>query len=70
MSELVFRGLRGRTFEDQKQAIVDGYGSVAEMAIDELGTLLLSTMRRVDALEHQMRSAGFWTHAGEVDDGG
>lgn len=49
--ELVFRGLRGRSFEDQARAMANGYQSVNEMAIDELGQMLLELMRRVDRLE-------------------
>lgn len=49
--ELVFRGVRGRTFEDQRQAIASGYGSVSEMAIDELGLMVLELVKRVEALE-------------------
>lgn len=51
MSELVFRGLRGRTLEDQQQAMVNGYHSVTEMAVDELGAMVLDLSRRVEELE-------------------
>lgn len=49
--ELVFRGLRGRTLDDQAAAISSGYGSVMEMALDELGAIVLDLVKRMDRLE-------------------
>lgn len=49
--ELVFRGLRGRTLEDQASAMSQGYHSVTEMAIDELGAIVLELRERMDKLE-------------------
>lgn len=48
---VVFRGLRGRTLDDQMTAASKGYGSVAEMALDELGELVLNLLARIDRLE-------------------
>jgi hypothetical protein len=49
--EIAFRGVKGRTFDDQMRAAVEGYSSVAEMAVDELAKMVLDLQRRVDALE-------------------
>lgn len=56
--ELVFRGLRGRTLEDQALAMGQGYGSVAEMAIDELGQIVLDLTVRMAKLESLYATLG------------
>lgn len=48
---MAFRGLRGRNIDDQTKAMVDGYNSVTDMALDELGQLVLDLKRRVENLE-------------------
>jgi hypothetical protein len=54
--QIIFRGLRGRTLDDQQRAIAAGYESMQDYAIDELGQLVLTLMRRVEALEEAARS--------------
>lgn len=51
MSEIEFRGVKNRTFADQTRALEAGYSSVAELAIDELGHMVLDLARRVEKLE-------------------
>lgn len=48
---LSFVGMRGKTYEHQQQAILAGYSSTAEMAIDLLAERLFSLENRVDALD-------------------
>lgn len=58
MSEpVVFRGLRGRTLDDQKRALENGYESLQDYAIDELGQMILELRSRVEALEQRPTQA-------------
>lgn len=52
MSEpVVFRGLRGRTLDDQADALSQGYNSMTEYAIDELGRIVLELKQQVERIE-------------------
>ena len=52
--ELEFRGVKGRTFEDQARAIDAGYNSIVEYAVDELGLMVVELVKRMDRLEEQI----------------
>lgn len=62
--ELEFRGMKRRTLEDQKRAMTGGYGSVQEMALDELAALYYDLLARTEALEKRMSVLTPIAHAG------
>lgn len=49
--DIEFRGVQGRTLDDQTRAMAAGYRSVAEMAIDELAEIVMRLQARVETLE-------------------
>lgn len=52
--ELVFRGLRNRTIDDQTRALAAGYESMQDYAIDELGQIVIDLAQRVERLEERL----------------
>jgi hypothetical protein len=67
MTQLVFRGLRNRTLDDQTRAIGAGYESMQDYAIDELGQIVVDLVDRVETLERRLaaeHSSGRFIDAG------
>ena len=57
----VLRSLRDADWRHQQAAMVQGYNSLAEMAIDELIVIVRELTERVDRLEGKLRRVGWAT---------